>query len=319
MAISYGFYNSLYKNNTYDKLYESGQMSKLFDGLIIDGVYVSKDKNDPNTQFMVTADTNDMNVKVGPGIAWFLGTYTILNTDLSLTVSPAHTTYDRIDAIVVEINTTREVRENDIKLIKGTAASTPQKPSMTHSGGVDQYPIAYVHVNKGVTVIRTYDVEYVVGTETPYFAWIGERFSIADLYSKWEEILGVDTMPFVAWFQSMYRMIGRGDSDYTNIVSEIGLVNSNAYIFGTLPKVNEQSALFSGDGASKSFEIVPASGTVNNIADILVDGERVYNYTFDSSTSTVTLENAPAVGTNNIVVYYVLAAETYTLYFSEEV
>ena len=78
MAVSFGFYSSLYSNSEYDRYYQSGEMSKLFDGLIIDGVYLSAREDDPaNKQFMVSADTDDMHVVVAPGRAWFVGTYTI--------------------------------------------------------------------------------------------------------------------------------------------------------------------------------------------------------------------------------------------------
>ena len=141
MSVSYGFYSALYSNNAYDRIYQSGEMSKLFDGLMIDGVYLSSRENDPtNKQFMVSADTNDMHVKVAPGKAWFLGTYTVSDSDITLTIDAAHSTYDRIDAIVIEVNSkitgydlgpVYTERFNSIKVIKGTPASTPVKPAWT--------------------------------------------------------------------------------------------------------------------------------------------------------------------------------------------
>ena len=78
MALSYGFYNALHTGSGYDKIYQSGEMSKLFDGLIVDGVYLSSREGDhANQQFMVTANTNNMKVRVAPGRAWFVGTYTV--------------------------------------------------------------------------------------------------------------------------------------------------------------------------------------------------------------------------------------------------
>lgn len=328
MAVSCGFYSALYTNNGYDNIYQSGEISKLFNGLIIDGVYLSSRPNDPtNKQFMVSADTNDMHITVAPGKAWFLGTFTVSDSDIQLTIDSANSSYDRIDAVIIEVNNkftgsdpgpVFTERFNSIKVITGTPASTPVKPTMVHEDGIDQYPIAYITVSKGVTAIRPYDIEYVVGTDTPYFAWICERLSIAKLYSKWKSILGVQTMPFITWFDSIQRMLGHGEEDYEDILDEIDLINSNDYIKGLVPKVDEQEYKTNGDGTTKTFTISVASGVViNSIADILVDGEMVYGYTIDLSTNSVTLKDAPAVGMNNVVIHYVVDADEYIIYFEE--
>lgn len=329
MSVSYGFYSSLYVTNGYDKIYQSGEISKLFNGVIIDGVYLSAREDDPtNKQFMVTADTEDMHVKVAPGKAWFLGTYIISDSNLTLDITTADSTYDRIDAIVIEVNNQftgynpadpgpLTERFNSIKVVTGTPSSTPAKPTMVHADGIDQFPIAYINVSKGTVAIRPYDIEYVVGIETPYFAWVCERLSIAALYSKWKPLLDVQTMPFVTWFNAMQRMLGHGDEDYENIVDEVGTIESNDYISGKYPKVDEIEYKTSGDGSTTAFVIDTGTNTIVSVADIFVDGEMVYGYTFDLDTRTVTFKTAPAVGTNNIVIHYVAEADTYCIYFEE--
>ena len=330
MAVTFGFYSALYKNSAYDRIYQSGEMSKLFDGVIVDGIYLSSRKDDPaNQQFMVTAETNDMNVKIAPGRAWFLGTFTVSDAYETRSIETADSTYDRIDAVVIEVDTKNTTynpptpgpvteRYNSIKIVKGTAAQTPVKPTMTHADGIDQFPIAYVTVSAGTTAIRPYDIEYVVGIETPYFAWLIEKLSIAELYSKWKPLLDTQTMPFVKWFDAMQNMLGNGDEDYENILDEIDDIKEEDYILGIYPKVDERVEKFNGNGSTVAFTITVSSGTViDYIADVFVDGERVYGYTYDSDTKTVTLESAPPAGTNNVVVYYVVDADTYTIYFEE--
>lgn len=325
MALSYGFYNALHTGSGYDKIYQSGEMSKLFDGLIVDGVYLSSREGDSaNQQFMVTANTNNMKVRVAPGRAWFVGTYTVSDEYEFLDIDAADS-YDRIDAIVIEVNkiitqyddpTDPTERFNSIKVVKGTAAEEPEKPEMAHEGGIDQYPIAYITVSADTSAIRPYDIEYVVGSETPYFAWLGENLSIAELYSKWKSSLEIVTMPFETWLASMERMIGFGDEDYDNIVQEINTISDTVYISGIRPKVDETEADFNGDGETTEFTIEVSEGTIiKSIADIFVDGNIVHGYTFDHDTNTVTLESAPAIGTNNVVVYYIVKADTYTLFF----
>lgn len=320
MAVSFGFYSALHTNNGYDRIYQSGEMSKLFDGLILDGIYLSAREDDPtNQQFMVSADTDNMFIKVAPGKAWFLGTYTISDSSMALEIE-ASDSADRIDAVCIEVNRNMTAydpepyteRFNNIKVVKGTPGDPAVKPEMVHADGIDQFPIAYITVPAGTEAIRPYDIEYVVGTETPYFAWLCENLSIAELYSKWKSILDTQTQPFVTWFASMWRMLGRGDEDYENIVEEVNTINSNDYIVGVRPRVDEQEYKTNGDGSTIQFTL---TGNVKAIADIFVDGKMVYNYTFDSETNTVTLESAPPVGVNNIVIYYVVDADTYTIYF----
>ena len=326
MAVSYGFYSALYSNSEYDRIYESGQMSKLFDGLILDGIYLSNREDDPsNKQFMVSADGSGMNITVAPGRAWFIGTYIISTANETLTIETANSTNPRIDAVVIEVNTQYTTgvyddpnnptqRFNSLKIVKGTPASTPSKPTMTHSGGIDQFPIAYITVPANSTTIKDYNIEYVVGIETPYFAWLGERLSVAELYSKWEPALGNITTPFVSWFDSMQRMLDPNEDPYEQMVDELDSINDDNYVKGIYPKVDEEVAKFDGDGSTVEFTIT-TTATIKSVADILVDGDMAHNYTFNPETYTVTLETAPAVGTNNVEIYYIVDAETYTLHF----
>ena len=79
-------------------------------------------------------------------------------------------------------------------------------------------------------------------------------------------------------------MLGHGDEDYENIIDEIETIDEEDYIKGIYPKVDEQVAKFNGDGSTVAFTITVSSGTtINHIADILVDGEMVHNYDFDST------------------------------------
>ncbi len=330
MAVSYGFYSALYINNGYDRIFQSGEISKLFNGVIIDGVYLSARTGDLiNRQFMVSANEDSMSVKVAPGRAWFLGTYTISDAYMDLSINTADPLYDRIDAIVIEVNTKYTgynpedpgpitERFNNIKVVEGTPASIPVKPTMVHEDGIDQFPIAYITVRNGTTSIRPYDIEYVVGIETPYFAWLGERLNIDQLYSKWKPLLDVQTMPFVTWFDAMQRMLGHEDQDYEAILDEIDSISDQDYIVGTYPKVDEEEYKTSGDGSTKEFIIeVSSDVTIVCVADIFIDGKMAYNYDFEPSTNTVTFTSAPPAGTNNIVIHYVKEKDTYTIYFEE--
>lgn len=180
MSFASGFFNSV----DHDRLYDATDISRLFDGLIRDGIFASIG------DCLVVKQSNQMNVTVGTGRAWFNHTWSYNDALYPVTIPPSEILMDRIDAIVLEINSVESVRANSIKLIKGTPASTPTKPSLTNTKEVHQYPLAYVTVGKEVTSIRQADIENCVGTSAcPFVTGILEVISIEQLIPQWKDIL----------------------------------------------------------------------------------------------------------------------------------
>lgn len=180
MSFASGFFNSV----DHDRLYDATDISRLFDGLIRDGIFASIG------DCMVVKQSNQMNVTVGTGRAWFNHTWSYNDALYPVTIPPSEILMDRIDAIVLEINSVEAVRANSIKLIKGTPSSTPIKPALTNTKEVHQYPLAYVTVGKEVTSIRQADIENCVGTSAcPFVTGILEVISIEQLIPQWKDIL----------------------------------------------------------------------------------------------------------------------------------
>ena len=180
MSFASGFFNSV----DHDRLYDATDISRLFDGLIRDGIFASIG------DCFVVKQSNKMNVTVGTGRAWFNHTWSYNDALYPVTIPPSEILMDRIDAIVLEINSVESVRANSIKLIKGTPASTPAKPALTNTKEVHQYPLAYVTVGKEVTSIRQADIENCVGTSAcPFVTGILEVISIEKLIPQWKDIL----------------------------------------------------------------------------------------------------------------------------------
>lgn len=122
MSVSSGFFNSL----NGDRKYNAAQMSAIFDGLIIDGVFASI-----GTAFAVKA-AGGLTVNVGIGKAWFDHTWTVNDSILPMTAPEAEVLLDRIDAVVLEVNGMESVRENTIKFVKGNPSSAPSRPTLTN-------------------------------------------------------------------------------------------------------------------------------------------------------------------------------------------
>lgn len=209
MSVSSGFFNSL----NGDRKYNAAQMSAIFDGLIIDGVFASI-----GTAFAVKA-AGGLTVNVGIGKAWFDHTWTVNDSILPMTAPEAEVLLDRIDAVVLEVNGMESVRENTIKFVKGNPSSAPSRPTLTNEGNVHQYPLCYIYRKYGTAVINQADITPMVGTEsTPFVTGILQTISLDELLGKWQDELdrftdarsqevddwiAQEESDFAAWFNKM--------------------------------------------------------------------------------------------------------------------
>lgn len=203
MSVSSGFFNSL----NGDRKYNAAQMSAIFDGLIIDGVFASI-----GTAFAVKA-AGGLTVNVGIGKAWFDHTWTVNDSILPMTAPEAEVLLDRIDAVVLEVNGMESVRENTIKFVKGNPSSAPSRPTLTNEGNVHQYPLCYIYRKYGTAVINQADITPMVGTEsTPFVTGILQTISLDELLGKWQDELDRFTN---ARSQEVDDWIAQEESDFT--------------------------------------------------------------------------------------------------------
>ena len=209
MSVSSGFFNSL----NGDRKYNAAQISAIFDGLIIDGVFASI-----GTAFAVKA-AGGLTVNVGIGKAWFDHTWTVNDSILPMTAPEAEVLLDRIDAVVLEVNGMESVRNNTIKFVKGNPSSAPSRPTLTNEGNVHQYPLCYIYRKYGTAVINQADITPMVGTEsTPFVTGILQTISLDELLGKWQDELdrftdarskevddwiAQEESDFTAWFNKM--------------------------------------------------------------------------------------------------------------------
>lgn len=209
MSVTYGFYNSL----NGDRKYDAVQISSIFDGLIVDGVFASI-----GTAFVVKA-AGGLTLNVGIGKAWFNHTWTLNDAILPLTAPESEVLLDRIDAVILEVDGTESVRANSIKIIKGNPSSAPVRPTLENEGTLHQYPLAYVYRKFGSSVIAQSDITNMVGTEeTPFVTAMLQTISLDELLGQWQDELDQfvaakedevdewiesEETDFTAWFDQM--------------------------------------------------------------------------------------------------------------------
>ena len=200
MALTYGFFDSL----NHDRVYNAEQFSSFLDGIVYDGVYEAV-----GNKFYVAAYSG-MNLTVDTGRAWFDHTWILNMTKYVVTIPAADTIYNRIDAVVLEVNKT--YRQAYIKVIKGTATANPARPAMTKTASVKQYPLAYVTVPKLATSISQSNITYMVNTQaTPLcsalaLAGIPSGGSVGQVLAKRSSESGAigwydyDKLPYDVWY-----------------------------------------------------------------------------------------------------------------------
>jgi hypothetical protein len=119
----------------------------------------------------------------------------------------------RIDAIVLEVNQSSDVRANSIAIVEGTAASSPVNPTLKDSGDVHQYPLAYIRRAANSNTISQSDITNTVGTsDCPFVAGIVDQDLVIDeLLLQWtdqyEKYLIARENDFDAWFANLKDLI----------------------------------------------------------------------------------------------------------------
>ena len=191
MAVTYGFYNSL----NGDRKYNAEDVSHIFNGIITDGVFSTI-----GDALMTVAGTG-MQVVVKTGKCWFNGTWTMNDSLLPLDIEAADVSLTRIDAVVVEVDTSVATRANSIKIVKGTASANPANPTMKSEEFVHQYPIAYVTVSAGVTSITADKISANVGkNKCPFITSVLQQADITDIFNGWEA-------EFDEWFENIKNQL----------------------------------------------------------------------------------------------------------------
>lgn len=261
MALTYGFFDSL----NHDRTYNAEQFSSFLDGIVYDGVYEAV-----GNKFYVEAYSG-MQLTVDTGRAWFDHTWILNTTKYVVTISTADTIYNRIDAVVLEIN--KNDRRGYIKVVKGSPTANPARPSLIKTSYIKQYALAYVTVPKLATSISQSNITYMVDTsETPLasalaLSGIPSGGSIGQVLAKKSGESGsvdwydFDKLPYDKW----YLADGLNEG---NVLAAYGFKNA-ANETAALRNINEYNSypLLKPDGVTWSKSdgfYIPSNQFLNN-------------------------------------------------------
>ena len=206
MPITSGFYNSV----NGDRVYDADQFGSLFDGIISEGIF-------PNVgdKFFVRPVNNIMGVYVGSGKAWLNRRWVENTGDETLTIQAANASLDRIDSVVLSVDTSKAVRAAKFEVIKGTAAATPRPPLISSEGEKKYFVLANIKVVKNSHAVIPENITNYVGSSlTPYVGGPTNTINLDALQTKLQG-------EFNTWFDSVRDALqnagGNTSTDVANL------------------------------------------------------------------------------------------------------
>lgn len=137
MAIRSGFFD--------DATYYASDFATSMAGILTNGVLA-----DDLTTLQVLAAGN-MTVAILAGYCWIKGQYGYNDSTMTLPISTADGTLNRIDRVITRLNKTE--KKVEILVLKGALAATPTAPALIRDGTYFDLCLANILVNKGTTII----------------------------------------------------------------------------------------------------------------------------------------------------------------------
>lgn len=198
MTVVSGFYNSL----NGDRKYDADAFGRLFEGLIRDGVFM-----DIGDQFKAFWSSG-MTIGIGTGKAWFIRTWVYNDRAVTLRLTEADKSNDRIDLVCLDINRQDNVRNAGFRVITGVPSYDPVRPDYIKEADRFQMPIAFVTVRAKATEIKPIDIAYVVGTEyCPFVAGVNATVNLGnyidDIRREWVDYRSSQKLEFLNWFKDL--------------------------------------------------------------------------------------------------------------------
>lgn len=197
MAITYGFFNSI----NGDRTYNADQISTYFEGLVSDGVY-----EHVGGALQVKAASEGMVVQVLSGRAIVNSKWLSNSATLILDITPAHIVLNRWTAVVLRLDIVNRLMTITTK--DGEPATNPIQPSMQKDASMIELCLAYVFVRAGATSITQADIEDT--RPTNLCGWITgliDQVDTSQLFlqyqAAWNNYYNTMTAAFNTWFESL--------------------------------------------------------------------------------------------------------------------
>lgn len=198
-----GFFNSL----NGDRLYNAADMNIPYKHLISDGVIPSV-----SSALQVMANSG-MTINVSPGAGLFGGGWAYNDADEPLTITPAHSTLDRIDLVVIRRDDNENVRAVGLFVKAGTPGSSPIAPTVERSTYIKEYALAEIRVKAQAAEITQSAITDTRpdSTRCGWATGLIQQVDTSTLFAQWEaayrEQYNENMAAFAAWWADVRTIL----------------------------------------------------------------------------------------------------------------
>ena len=207
----------------YDRAISSEPLRNLLHKLFTDGILP-----DVSTNLQVVADTG-MNVVVKAGFAIVQGCLKLEENDRTLAIQASSATNDRIDTVVLRLNSNDDQRYCDLYVREGTPSTNPVRPNLVRSDSVYELGLADIFVTKTITSITQSKI-----TDTRYEA---ERCGVISSLSEFDtttiykqvqadlkDFKDTEQAEFLSWYENIKNILDENTAGH--LQSEIEATNA---------------------------------------------------------------------------------------------
>ena len=207
----------------YDRAISSEPLRNLLHRLFTDGILP-----DVSTNLQVVAGTG-MNVVVKAGFAIVQGCLKLEENDRTLAIQASSATNDRIDTVVLRLNSNDDQRYCDLYVREGTPATNPVRPNLVRSDSVYELGLADIFVSKSITSItqsKITDTRYetercgVISSLSEYDTTTIYKQVQADL----KEFKDTEQAQFMAWYENIKNILDENTAGH--LQNEIDATNA---------------------------------------------------------------------------------------------
>lgn len=259
--ITYGFFNSVNGDRTYD----ADDISNYFLKLISNGVFAT-----PSSAMQVTTSAG-MTVQVSAGWGFINCKWIENNAPYLLTLDSSDVVLNRIDRIVLRLDETN--RQMGIYIRKGTPAASPVAPTLQRTEGeIWELSLARISVSAGATAITQADItdERADTSVCGYVTGLIDQIDTTNLFAQF-------TDSFNSWFAQIKETLST-----TTLVRQYNSLYTTTTGSETIIPIN-----------------IPQYNDALDVLNVYVNGLRLIEGTdYTESNNVITLANAlDVVGT----------------------
>ncbi|CAM3743614.1 hypothetical protein COLU111180_06205 [Cohnella lubricantis] len=233
--------------------YSATEFAEYFSRLVGNGVFAG------GTNLAVTANGGETFVSVSLGFGWINGyLYSVYGVPVDLPIAPNTAAQDRIDRVVLRLDTSAPVRSITAAVVEGTPAANPAPPPLTREGNIYELSLAQVRLiantatvnpalitderlNNAVCGLVTGLIDQADTTDifNQFQAWLTAKQ--AEWQQEWNDFMGTiqdggfATTTYVdSIANELFQSVGNGKTQVAAAITDKGIPTSANDAFATM-------------------------------------------------------------------------------------